>query len=249
MRVWGAIDLREGAAVQLVGGVLGSERVRVTDIDTLVARWSACFHGIHVVDLDAALGRGSNRETIRRIVSRTDGPLQLGGGLRDGDAVADALASGVARAIVGTRAVDDAAWLEAVARRFPGRIVLAADQRDGVVLRRGWTAASDLPVPALLERVAKLPLAAVLVTDVRREGGVGGVDTDAFERLTRGCAHSLIAAGGIASLDDLRALRDAGVAEAVVGMAAYTGAIVPEDVAVEFDGAAAVETSSGAEIP
>lgn len=238
MRVWGAIDLRDGAAVQLVGGALDAERVRVTDIETLVDRWSACFGGIHVVDLDAALGRGANRATIGEILARAGAPVQLGGGVRDDVAVTRALAPAgapaVARVVVGTRAIDDPRWLEEIATRFPDRIVLAADQRDGVVLRRGWTAASGMGVEALLERVADMPLAAVLVTDVGREGRLGGVDADAFAALARLCPRPLIAAGGIASLDDMRALRDAGIAEAVVGMAAYTGAIVAEDVAREF---------------
>lgn len=234
MRVWGAIDLREGVAVQLVGGRPETERVRVADVDDLVDRWSAVFGGVHVVDLDAALGSGANIRVIERILERSPLPVQVGGGLRSEAAVAHVLESGAARAIVGTRAVDDPAWLAALAARWPGRVVLAADQREGVVLRRGWTEASPLRVEELLEQCAGLPLAAILVTDVTREGALGGIDAAAFGRHARACALPLIAAGGIAALPDLHALRAAGVAEAVVGMAAYTGGLDLDAVAREF---------------
>lgn len=234
MKVWGAIDLKDRAAVQLVGGRPEDERVRVTDIDALLDRWSAAFAGVHVIDLDAALGTGDNARLVERLAGRATVPLQVGGGLRDDDAVERVFALGATRAIVGTRALDDGPWLARLAARWPGRVVLAADQRDGRVLRRGWTDATELRLDALLDEVSALPLAAVLVTDVAREGALGGADAGAFGALARACAHPLIAAGGIASLDDLRALRDAGVAEAVVGMAAYTGAIDPEAVAREF---------------
>lgn len=234
MRVWGAIDLRGGAAVQLVGGSYDAERVRVTDLAGLADRWSACFGGVHVIDLDAALGRGSNVDAVRSVTARSTRPVQLGGGIRDDEAVAAAFAAGAARVIVGTRALEDAAWLERIAALHPGRVVLAADRRGGAVLTRGWTAASPLTLDDLLARAAELPLAALLVTDVAREGGLGGADVRAFEAIARASAHPLIAAGGIAALEDLRALRAAGVAEAVVGMAAYTGAIEPDEVAREF---------------
>ena len=234
MRVWGAIDLRDGAAVQLVGGSYDAERVRVTDLDALADRWSACFGGVHVVDLDAALGRGSNTDAIRRIGARATRPVQLGGGIRDDDAVAAALDTGAARVVVGTRAMQDEAWLARTAERRPGRVVLAADHRGGVVLTHGWTAATALTLGELLARAADLPLAAVLITDVAREGALGGVDVRRFAALARAAAQPLVAAGGIASIDDLRALRDAGVAEAVVGMAAYTGAVDPDEVGREF---------------
>ena len=234
MRVWGAIDLRDGAAVQLVGGRYDTERVRVADVNGLADRWSACFGGVHVIDLDAALGHGSNAVAIRSLAARVTRPLQLGGGIRDDDAVAGAFAAGASRAIVGTRALEDAAWRERIASLHPGRIVLAADRRDGAMLTRGWTAAAPLSLDDVLARVSALPLAALLVTDVAREGALLGIDAPAFEALARASVHPIVAAGGIASLDDLRALRDAGVAEAVVGMAAYTGAIDPEDVSHEF---------------
>ena len=234
MRVWGAIDLRAGAAVQLVGGRPETERVRVTDVDALLDRWASAFGAVHIVDLDAALGTGDNGALIERLVARTTVPLQVGGGLRTTDAVERVLGLGAARVIVGTRALDDRAWLADLAERWPGCIVLAADQRAGRVLRRGWAESIDRTVTELLADVATLPLAAVLVTDVGREGRLGGVDAPAFGELARASAHPLIAAGGIRDLDDLGALRAAGVAEAVVGMAAYTGALDPERLRADF---------------
>lgn len=244
MRVHAAIDLRGGAAVQLVGGRPETERVRLPDPAALARRWSPSFAGLHVVDLDAALGSGSNATAVAAILAATDRPVQVGGGLRDDDAVAATLAGGARRTIVGTRAVDDAAWLERLARRWPGRIVVAADVRDGAVLRRGWTATAAVGFDDLLARLAALPLAAVLVTDVGREGALGGADVDLFARLAAATPHPLIAAGGIATLDDLCRLRDRGVAEAVLGMALYTGAITPEAVRATFT--EPLETPAGA---
>lgn len=233
MRVWGAIDLMGGAAVQLVRGRADAEKVRVTDVEGLLDRWSAAFDGVHMIDLDAAFATGHNSALIGRLVLRTAAPLQIGGGLRTERAVESVLATGASRAIVGTRAIDEPAWLERLSLRWPGRLVLAADERDGCVLRRGWTEAAPLSVEELIVAVADLPLAAVLVTDVSREGGLGGANAERFGMLARTCPHPLVAAGGIASLADLHALQAAGVAEAVVGMAAYSGAIEPESIARE----------------
>lgn len=234
MRVLAAIDLRGGAAVQLVGGRPSDERVRLDDVTGLVRRWERSFAGLHVVDLDAALEDGDNGAVVREIVLRSSVPVQVGGGLRDDDAVQRALDLGAARAIVGTRGVDDPDWLARLARRLPHRLILAADVRDDVVLRRGWTDRSALTLTELLERVAGLPLAGVLVTDVGREGGMAGVDAALFARAAALTTHRLVAAGGIGDLDDLRRLAATGVDAAVVGMALYTGAIEPDTVAREF---------------
>lgn len=235
MNVLAAIDLRGGAAVQLVGGRTEQERVRDPDVRGLAHRWSRSFAGIHVVDLDAALGEGGNAEAIGAVLDEATVPVQVGGGLRDEAAVARVLEAGARRAIVGTRGVDEPDWLERVAVRWPGRVVLAADVRGGRVLRRGWTESTALSAETLLERVADAPLAGVLVTDVSREGALAGVDVRLFAHLAGRSALPVIVAGGIASIDDLRALRDVGARAAVLGMSLYTGAIDPEAVAREFE--------------
>ena len=230
MNVFAAIDLRDGAVVQLVGGDPAAERVRLPDPSAVARRWrDAGFRSFHVVDLDAALGTGANREAVEAIARERPALLQVGGGIRDEGAITRVLGLGAHRAIVGTRAGEDGGWLEDVATAFPGRLVVAADVRDGHVVTRGWTASTALPAADFLRGLAGLPLAAVLVTDVTREGREEGIDTALFARLIAASPFPLIAAGGIASRDDLVKLRDAGAAGAVLGMALYTGRIDPAD--------------------
>jgi phosphoribosylformimino-5-aminoimidazole carboxamide ribotide isomerase len=230
--VFAAIDLRDGAAVQLVGGDPDVERIRVPDPAAVARRWlDAGFRAIHVVDLDAALGQGENRDAMRAIVDACpDGVrVQVGGGLRDDDAVAAALGLGADRAIVGTRAVEDRPWLEGLARRFPGRVVVAADVRGDDVVSKGWTESAGVEAARFVARLDPLPLAGVLVTDVGREGRMEGIDASRFRGLAAATRHPVLAAGGVTTAADIDALRDAGVAGAVLGMALYTGRIDPAD--------------------
>jgi phosphoribosylformimino-5-aminoimidazole carboxamide ribotide isomerase len=237
-----AIDLKGGQVVQLVGGRPEAERVRWPDPVAVASRWvEAGFRALHVVDLDAALGTRdedgralTNLAAVRAIVEAAAVPVQVGGGVRD-DATADALlGAGAARVIVGTRAVEDDAWLSALANRHPDRVIVAADVRDGFVLTRGWTEGSGRAVERFLERLDPLPLAGVLVTDVGREGRLTGADDTLFATLARASHHPLFAAGGIAGLDDLRRLDRAGAAGAVLGMSLYTGAVDARAAAKEF---------------
>lgn len=244
MKVFAAIDLRAGAAVQLVGGDPAAERVRLPDPVAAAGRWlDRGFRNFHVVDLDGALGSGSNLDAVeaiaRALKAETGGPpslLQVGGGLRDADAIGRVLELGVDRAMVGTRAVEDREWLEEAAAAFPGQLVVASDVRDGVVVTRGWRQETALGAADLLAGLAALPLAAVLVTDVGREGREQGIDAGLFTTLAAVSPHPLIAAGGIAAAQDLEMLRDAGAAGAVLGMALYTGRIAPAD-ALEMEDA------------
>ncbi len=237
MIAWPAVDLKGGRAVQLVGGRPETERVSLPDPVTVARRWVGLgFRALHVIDLDAALGTGSNRGLIEEIVAAVDVPVQVGGGIRD-DALLDAyLAAGAARVIAGTRAVRDRAWLRAAAERHPRRVVVAADARDGQVLVRGWTEGAGLELIGFVRALAALPLAGVLVTDVSREGRLAGADAALFGDVVAACAHPVLAAGGIATVEDLRRLAQAGVAGAVLGMSLYAGDIAASagDVALEF---------------
>ena len=221
--------------MQLVGGRPEDERVSLPDPVQVARRWwDTGFRTLHVVDLDAALGSGDNGATVRALCRATEATVQVGGGLRDDDAVAGVLEAGADRAVVGTRAVDDRAWLEALAARHPGRIVVAADVRDGRVLRRGWTEASPLDVVDFVAGLADLPLAGVLCTDVGREGRMEGIDLEGAAAVIGASTHPVWASGGITTLEDLRGLAEAGAAGAVLGMALYTDTLDAAAVAREF---------------
>ncbi|MGH7507446.1 MAG: HisA/HisF-related TIM barrel protein [Longimicrobiales bacterium] len=236
MIAFAAVDLREGRVVQLVGGRPEDERVRLPDPAAVARCWQdAGFPALHVVDLDAALGNGQNGDAIAAILDAVDIPVQVGGGVRDDVAADRLLALGARRIVVGTRAVDDRAWLESLAARHPERIVVAADVRDGRIVTRGWTAESAMTGEAFVGSLGDLPLAAVLTTDVSREGTMRGADTALFESLAYACAHPLIAAGGIGHVEELRALAAAGIAGVVLGMALYTGAIDHAAILEEFE--------------
>ncbi|XXF75142.1 1-(5-phosphoribosyl)-5-[(5-phosphoribosylamino)methylideneamino] imidazole-4-carboxamide isomerase [Myxococcaceae bacterium GXIMD 01537] len=231
-----AIDLREGACVQLVGGSYDAERVRVKDPLDALRRWRGLgFKAFHVVDLDAALGKGSNADVIARLTGFEAGlAFTVGGGVRDAGRVEEVLAAGASAVVVGTRAVEDAAWLAEVAPRFPGRLVVAADVRGREVVTRGWTAGSGRDIADLLAALEPLPLGGLLVTAVHKEGQLGGVDLPLMREVAARSRHRLYASGGVTTLEDLRALGAVGAHGAVIGMALYTGALDAASVAREF---------------
>ncbi len=230
-----ALDLRGGACVQLVGGSFAAERVRLPDplgVATAFARNG--FARLHVIDLDAATGRGSNGTLVDGILSERTAEVQVGGGVRETDRVEELLAGGASRVIVGTRALEDQEWLADIASQYPREIVLAADVRQRRITTHGWTRTLSRDPFDLLEDIADLPLAGLLVTSVDREGRLEGPDLPLMEDLAEECACPLLAAGGVATLADLRALEARGVAATVIGMALYTGALDPRSVAGEF---------------
>jgi phosphoribosylformimino-5-aminoimidazole carboxamide ribotide isomerase len=230
-----AVDLRDGACVQLVGGSYAEERVRLTNPMDVVRSWVHYgFHRLHLVDLDAATGRGSNLSLIRDILSDASVPVQVGGGVRSEDRVEELLAAGAASVIVGTRAIEERDWLAELAQRYPGQIVVACDVRERRVTTRGW--AHTLPVDILdvVEEINGLPLAGLLVTAVHKEGQLKGTDLPLMEDVAESSNFPVFASGGVTSIEDLRALEHRGIAGAVIGMALYTGAMDPVVVAGEF---------------
>lgn len=231
-----AIDLREGACVQLVGGSYSDERVRVNDPLDALQRWrSFGFKTFHVVDLDAALGKGSNEGAIGRLLNHEPGlTFSVGGGVRSTAKVEAVLALGASYVVVGTRAIEDPVWLREVAERFPGRVVVAADVKGREVVTRGWTAGSARDIAGVLESLEPLPLGGLLVTAVHKEGQMEGVDMPLMEEVARSSRHPLFASGGVTTLEDLRELGRVGTFGAVIGMALYTGKLDAAEVAREF---------------
>jgi phosphoribosylformimino-5-aminoimidazole carboxamide ribotide isomerase len=235
MKAFPTIDLRGGASVQLVGGEPGTEKIRLPDPMEVARRWkTAGFKGLHVVDVDAALGTGSNASIVASLIKVPGMTVQVGGGVREAESIQRLLDLGAARVVVGTRALEEPAWLEEMAFRFPDRLLLAADARGRQVVTRGWTRTLTQDVAALVAGADPLPLAGVLVTAVHVEGREAGTDLALMSELVETTKHPLQWSGGISSLEDLRQLAAAGVSTALVGMALYTGRLDAAAVAREF---------------
>jgi phosphoribosylformimino-5-aminoimidazole carboxamide ribotide isomerase len=230
-----AVDLREQACVQLVGGSYAAERVRLPDPLAVATRWREIgFSRLHVVDLDAATGVGSNRDIVLRLLEDRAVEVQVGGGVRSDDDVASLLDCGAAWVVVGTRAIEEPSWLERMAARFPGRLIVAADMRSSEVVVHGWSRRASEGLEALLDRLRALPLAGLLVTAVDVEGQMCGPDLSLMERVRAGSSLPLIASGGIGSMQDLYDLRARNAVAAVIGMALYDGVLDALEVAREF---------------
>lgn len=230
-----AVDLRDGACVQLVGGDYANEAVRRPDAVAVAKEWEAAgFGSLHIVDLDAATGKGNNRRVVERILEATDLDVQVGGGVRDEDAITALIELGARRIVLGTKAFEDRSWLEEMAGLFPHRLVVAADVRERKVTVRGWAKTLPLDIEDAVRDLNELPLAGILVTAVHQEGKMQGADHALMDDVVEASAHPVIASGGIATALDLRRLADAGVRGAVLGMALYTGALDPRAIAEEF---------------
>lgn len=231
-----AIDIREGACVQLVGGAYEDERVRLDDPVAVAREWARLgFRHLHVVDLDAATGRGSNLDVVRSILRESlFDMVQVGGGVRDERSVETLLDAGASRTVVGTRALEDHDWLVEMAGLFPGSLVVAADVKGRRVVTRGWQRTLAGDIGGRLESMSALPLAGVMVTAVHREGQMQGPDYHLMDDVLEATSLPVIASGGIGAAYQLRELAERGVAATVMGMALYTGALDPRAVAEEF---------------
>ncbi|MEP7088382.1 MAG: 1-(5-phosphoribosyl)-5-[(5-phosphoribosylamino)methylideneamino] imidazole-4-carboxamide isomerase [Gemmatimonadota bacterium] len=230
-----AVDLREGACVQLVGGSYANEQVRLDNPLEVARGWvRAGFSRLHVVDLDAATSRGNNAAIVRDILSEVPANIQVGGGVRSGDTIEKLLEEGATWIVLGTRALEEPEWLAGTASSFPGQLIVAADVRERQIVTRGWARTLSRTILDAIEKLNDIPLGGVLVTAVHREGQLAGTDLFLMEDVAELSVHPVIASGGISSVADLRELADRGIAAAVVGMALYTGALDARAVAEEF---------------
>jgi phosphoribosylformimino-5-aminoimidazole carboxamide ribotide isomerase len=232
-----AVDLREGACVQLVGGEYSREKVRLDDPLWVARGWAQQgFRRLHVVDLDAATGRGSNDALVRELLSLGDLDVQVGGGVRSADRIEQLLDEGATSVVLGTRALEEPDWLAAMTSLFPGVLTVAADVRDRRLVTRGWARTLPRHVLDAVSELDDLPLAGVMVTAVHREGRLAGPDLTLMEDIVEATHLPVLASGGIGTPADLRALEHRGVSGTIVGMALYTGALEPRAIAQEFEG-------------
>lgn len=224
-----AVDVQDGQAVQLVGGERGTERT-YGDPAIAAERWvDAGASTLHLVDLDGAFdGKRRNADAIESIVSQVGADVQLGGGIRT---VADAtglLDRGLDRVILGTAAVENPDIVAAISEEHPNSVMVSLDAKAGEVVVSGWTEGTGLDPATAAARFEELGAGAILFTDVDREGQLEGVRTDPVERIVERVDIPVVASGGVASIDDVRALQQAGVAAVVVGTALYEGTFTLE---------------------
>ena len=245
MILFPAIDLKDGAAVRLLRGEMGSATVFNPDPAAQAREFAAAgFAWLHLVDLNGAFaGRPVNDAAVRAILAAIDLPVQLGGGIRDMATVEAWLEAGVRRVILGTAAVKTPELVTEACRAFPGRIVVGIDARGGKVALEGWAEASEIEALDLARRFEDCGVAAIVYTDIERDGALQGVNVEATAALAAAIGTPVIASGGVSSLDDLAALRaveSCGLEGVIAGRALYDGRIDPKS-------ALALLAGSGAE--
>jgi phosphoribosylformimino-5-aminoimidazole carboxamide ribotide isomerase len=227
-----AIDLKEGQCVRLVRGDMTQATVFNDDPGAqALAFESQGFDYLHVVDLDGAFaGKPMNAGAVERMLAAVKIPLQLGGGIRDLRVVRAWLEKGVRRVIIGTAAVNDPALVKEAARLYPDRVAVGVDARDGRVAVDGWAKTSDLSALELGRRFEDVGVAAIVYTDIARDGVLKGLNIEATLALAEGVSIPVIASGGLASIDDVARLTApdcARLAGAIVGRALYDGRLDP----------------------
>jgi phosphoribosylformimino-5-aminoimidazole carboxamide ribotide isomerase len=228
MILFPAIDLKDGNCVRLLRGDMQAATVFGDDPAAQAAAFqSAGCEWLHLVDLNGAfVGAPVNEAAVTAILQRVTVPCQLGGGIRDLGTIERWLNRGIARVILGTAAVETPDLVRSAARAFPGQVAVGIDARAGRVATKGWATETDLQATDLARRFEDAGVAALIYTDIDRDGAMGGPNIAATEALARAVSIPVIASGGVSSLADLIALRDTGaIAGAISGRALYDGAL------------------------
>ncbi|MBS6954850.1 MAG: 1-(5-phosphoribosyl)-5-[(5-phosphoribosylamino)methylideneamino]imidazole-4-carboxamide isomerase [Enterocloster asparagiformis] len=224
MQLYPAIDIKGGQCVRLTQGLFDNVKVYSDTPADMARLWrdqGATY--LHLVDLDGALaGRSVNEAVIRSIVEAVDIPVEIGGGIRSEEAVRHMLELGVARVIIGTKAVERPEFMGELSALFgPERIVAGVDARDGLVAIQGWEALSAVTAKELCLKMKDLGIRHVVYTDISRDGMLNGPNVEATRQLTLDTGLDIIASGGVSSMDDLRQLHEAGIQGAIIGKALY----------------------------
>jgi 1-(5-phosphoribosyl)-5-[(5-phosphoribosylamino)methylideneamino] imidazole-4-carboxamide isomerase/N-(5'phosphoribosyl)anthranilate isomerase len=221
-----AVDVKDARAVRLVQGELSAETAYGNPLDVALEFQSAGAEWIHLVDLDAAFGRGSNAQLLAEVVGRLDIKVELSGGIRDDDSLRRALASGCTRVNLGTAALENPQWTARVINEFGDRIAVGLDVRGHVLAARGWTQEGG-DLFETIERLERDGCARYVVTDVTKDGTLKGPNLQLLKEVCAATKKPVVASGGISSLADIQALKELhalGVEGAIVGKALYAGA-------------------------
>ena len=221
-----AIDIKGGRCVRLTQGRMDEETVYSDDPSEVARRWAAAdAEIIHLVDLDAAvIGKPVNIDVVKRISEAVSVPLQIGGGIRN-EAIADEYLAmdGIKRIIIGTWAHEDPEAVSALAAKYPGRVAVGIDAKDGLVAIKGWVDVTTEPASELARKFEGMGIAAIIYTDISRDGMLAGPDTDAMKEMATLVDIPVIASGGVGSIEDVVLLKDTGVAAVIIGKALYSG--------------------------
>lgn len=245
MIIYPAIDLKDGACVRLLRGEMSQATVFNTDPGEQARLFqSQGFEWLHLVDLNGAFeGKPVNGAAVESILKSVTIPVQLGGGIRDLNTIGMWLEKGVSRVILGTVALRDPDLVKAACREFPGRIAVGIDAREGYVAVAGWAETSDIKALDLALKFEDCGVAAIIYTDINRDGAMGGVNVESTSDLAFHLTTPVIASGGVSSIEDLKALKleeDTGIEGVICGRALYDGRIDPKE-ALALLSATAVE--------
>ena len=232
-----AVDVQDGEVVQLVQGERGTETTYGDPVEA-AQRWiDAGAETLHLVDLDGAFeGERKNADAIDAVLETVDVPTQLGGGIRTAEGAVDLLERGLDRVILGTAAVENPEIVADISDAHPDSVVVSLDAKDGEVVVEGWTEGAGVSPVEAAERYEDLGAAAILFTNVDVEGRLEGVATEPVRELVEATEIPIIASGGVATLEDVRALEAAGAAAVVVGSALYEGQFTLEEAQAAVDG-------------
>jgi phosphoribosylformimino-5-aminoimidazole carboxamide ribotide isomerase len=231
MQVWPAIDLRGGKCVRLRQGDYQQETVFAEDPSAVARQFVADgARHLHIVDLEGAReGLPVNLPSVQDILAAINIECELGGGIRDEQSVEELLAFGLQRLVIGTSALTDPEWLRRTCRRFPGRLVLGIDARDGHVATDGWMNTSEVAAIDLARQFAGEPLSAIIYTDIATDGMMSGPNVSAMVEMQAAVDVPVVASGGVTTVDDVAKLAAAGLAGCIIGRALYEGSLTLAD--------------------
>ncbi len=223
-----AVDVLDHKVVQLVGGMPGSQQIVMDDPFEVAMDWvkkGAPY--LHLVDLDAAFGKPDNSDVFCKIIREAGVPCEVGGGIRTAEQIAKYVEAGAERIVVGTKAVTDTEWLKEMANRFPNKLMLGLDVKDGKIAIKGWQESAPISLDSMFSIISQIPVVAVLNTDINVEGQQNGVNKDNVTSFCARCPKLVIISGGVTTQDDAQLAAKAGAGGVVVGMALYKNTIRP----------------------
>ncbi len=227
MRIYPAIDIKDGKCVRLLRGNFSDMTVYGDDPVEMAKKWESLGgEYIHVVDLDGAVkGHGVNADIIKRICAAVDVPVQTGGGIRSMEDIEAKLSCGIERVIIGTKAVSDIGFVEEAVRKHGEKIVIGIDAKDGMAAVEGWEKTSGYTAVDLAKRMAEIGVKTIVYTDISTDGTLKGPNVPAMKEMVDSTGIDIIASGGVGSIEHIRSLVPTGVEGVIVGRALYTGAV------------------------